>query len=200
MKRGRRIGVGSAIAVLTLLVAVPASAHVSIRTDNNVADSSGVYTIRVPNESDTASTVRVEVQMPEGMEARRYEAKPGWDISIADGVLIIAGGPIAPGEFAEFRFQAANPATPGEVSFASIQTYDDGEVVNWTGAADGDNPAPTVEIVAASGEVDEHGDDHSAGTTEEASEDGTDVLTIVALVIGGLGVLLGGAALITRKK
>lgn len=99
------------------------------------------YTVRVPNESDTGSTIRVEVQIPDGLEASRYQPKPGWNMSIVDGVLVIDGGTIAPGEFEEFRFQARNPEKPGDLSFPAVQTYDDGEVVNWTGEAQSETPA-----------------------------------------------------------
>lgn len=202
MNHRRRIVIGAALAVLFMLVALPVSAHVTVRSDNNQTEGFAVYTVRVPNESDTGSTVRVEVQMPEGLEASRYEAKPGWDISITDGVLVIDGGPIAPGQFAEFRFQARNPAAAGEISFAAIQTYDDGEIVNWTGDPDSDTPASVVEIIAASSEVDDHGvatgDDEAAAETID--DEGTDIVSIIALILGALGVLLGGAALATRKK
>jgi uncharacterized protein YcnI len=168
-------------------------AHVTVRTDNDQAGGFAVYTVRVPNESEEGSTVRVEVQIPEGLEASRYEPKPGWTMALADGVLTIDGGSLAPGEFAEFRFQARNPETPGTLSFAAIQTYDDGEVVNWTGAPDTDTPASVVEIVA--GEA--NGEETGSGSEEG---DDTDLMPLLGVILGGIGTLLGGAALLMMAR
>jgi uncharacterized protein YcnI len=173
-----------------MLLALPAFGHVTVRTDNAEPGGFAVYTVRVPNESDTGSTIRIEVQLPDGLEASRYQPKPGWNMTIANGVLLIEGGAIAPGQFEEFRFQARNPEAPGAIAFPAVQTYDDGEVVNWTGEPESDTPASVVEIASpASGE-----------DTPEADAEPTDTLTIVALVLGGLGVVLGGAALFRPRK
>lgn len=172
-----------------LLVALPAIGHVTVRADNPEAGGFAVYTIRVPNESDTAATTRIEVEIPAGLEASRYQPKPGWTMSIADGVLTIEGGPIRPGEFEEFHFQARNPEQAGSLAFAALQTYDDGEVVNWTGGADSDTPASVVEIGAAAPE----GEDGNA-----ASDNGP--VTIVALALGGLGFVMGAVALFRPRR
>jgi uncharacterized protein YcnI len=166
----RALAVTLAVALL-LLVAGPALAHVTLRTDNPSAGGFAVYTVRVPNEEDAASTTTVEVQMPDGFEASRYEPVDGWDIALEDGVLTISGGTIEPGQFREFRFQARNPEEPGVLTFPSLQTYDSGLVVEWTGPEDSDTPAPTVELVEAAG--DGHGGDgHGASAGTEAAAEG----------------------------
>lgn len=143
------------IALLTVTLAalatraLPALGHVTVRTDNNQTLGYALYMVRVPNESETASTVKVEVQIPESLAASRYEPRPGWKLSLADGVLTIEGGPLAPGEFTEFRFQARNPGQPGPLTFKTIQTYDDGQVVTWSGSSDSNTPAWVVDIVSA---------------------------------------------------
>ena len=174
----RRRGLFIVLATASLLVALalPAAAHVTVSTDDPAPEAFAVYTVRVPNESDTAATTRVEVQLPDGLEASRYEPVPGWDISLADGLLTAEGGQIAPGQFMDFRFQARNPAQPGELAFPAVQTYSDGEVVSWTGAPGSDSPAGVVRI----------------GTPDAA---GVDLVTVVALGVAVLAVLLTGAAL-----
>lgn len=142
------------IALLSMTVAAlvwrafPAHGHVTVRTDNNKTLGYALYMVRVPNESDTASTVKIEVHIPESLRASRYEPKPGWKLVLADNVLTIEGGRLAPGEFTEFRFQARNPEQPASLTFTTIQTYDDGQVVSWSGSQDSDTPAWVVEIVS----------------------------------------------------
>lgn len=202
----RRAGVvAAALLVLLVATALPALAHVTLRADNTEPEGFAVYSVRVPNESETGTTTTVEVQLPEGFEASRYRPLPGWDIAIADGVVTIeASGDnpgIAPGEFQEFQFQARNPAEPGDLVFPAIQTYDDGEVASWTGPADADQPAPVVTIGAggddgAGGEA--ATEDDSAAAAGDGDSGRTSALTWVALVLGALGTVIGGLALFRR--
>jgi uncharacterized protein YcnI len=183
-----------AVAVL----AAPALAHVTVRTDNPAADGFAVYTVRVPNERDDSGTTTVEVQIPDGLDASRYEPIPGWDIAIAEGVLTATGGVIEPGQFLDIRFQARNPAEPTQLSFAAIQTYESGEVVEWTGGEDSDTPASVVEIVAAAadgghGASGGHGeDDAEEAATEEAMTE--EAMTEEAMTEGAATEAEDGAA------
>lgn len=170
------------VAVVAVLVAIPGAAwaHVTVAADNPAPGSFTVYTVRVPNESDTAATVRIELQLPESLASARYQPKPGWDLSIQNGVFVADGGPIAPGEFEEFYLQGRNPEEETTLTFPAIQIYDDGEEVAWTGEAGSDTPASQVQI------------------SSEGSEGGSDPLTLAALVLGAVGTLLGGVALFRR--
>ena len=217
----------AAVSALLVVGALPAFAHVTVRTDNAEPGGFSKYTIRVPNESEDAATISIELQLPEGYEESRYQPLAGWDISVADGVMTIEGGRIEVGEFQEFAFSARNPETPGDVVFPAIQTYEDGEEARWVGEPDADQPAPVVTIAAA-GEVEEIDDEatEATGPTEAATQepteavadtateaaedsdpqagaggaevdgddDGADPLSIVALIVGLLGLILGGAA------
>jgi periplasmic copper chaperone A len=213
-----------ALSAIIVLSAVPAFAHVTLRADNTAPGGFAKYTVRVPTESEDAATVRVEVQLPEGYEEARVQPLEGWDISISDGVLLIEGGRIEPGEFQEFAFSSRNPDAAGDVTFPAIQVYSDGEEVRWVGAADSDEPAP---IVTIEGETQSHGDSSHGGAeatepadspvvetepvdtaTDPAEEvaapatsatddqgGGSETLSIVALIAGLLGLAVGGTAL-----
>lgn len=146
-----RRGTVAAMCLALSLMAAPAWAHVTLRVDNPAPEAFAKYTVRVPNESDEASTTKVEVRLPDGFAEARVQPLPGWDISIDGTTLTIEGGEIGPGEFQEFSFSAQNPAAEGDVEFPAIQTYDDGEVVRWVGAADSDQPAPVVTVVGEAG-------------------------------------------------
>ena len=89
------------------------------------------------------------------------------------------------------------PNTPGtELVFPAIQTYSNGEVVRWIGAADADEPAPRVTLEAAQAE-------HGAPTattapteTEESGEDDeSEDRANLALGLGAAGLIAGLAAL-----
>ena len=122
-----------ATVVALLSLTGPALAHVTVRTDNPTANGYGVYTVRVPTERDDAATTTIEVQIPEGLTVHSYEPVPGWEIEIGETVITISGGAIEPGQFQDFRFSARNPEEATALRFAAIQTYDSGEVVEWTG-------------------------------------------------------------------
>lgn len=163
-----------------VLIALPAAAHVTVAPDNPDPGAFAVYTVRVPNESDTASTVRVEVGIPPGLQASLYRPQDDWTFAWEDDRLVIEGGAIAPGEFEEFRFQARNPEEATTLAFPAVQVYDDGETVNWTGEPGSDHPASEVDIALA-------------------GDSGSGVSTMVALALGGLGSLLGAIALLRRS-
>lgn len=135
------------VAALTgavLLLAAPAFAHVGVEVDNARPGATATYTVSVPNESETATTDRIEVQIPEGVQVQDVRPGRGWTMRVDDGVLVIEGGTIDPGEERDFRFTATNPAEQGEVAFPAIQLYSDGEEVRWVGEEGSDKPAPTV--------------------------------------------------------
>ena len=132
-------------------------------------------------------------------------------------------GKIDPGEFVDFPISVRIPEAEGPLTFPALQTYEDGEVVRWIGEPDSDKPAPVVTVTAAEGDGHgggaSHGDDDAkpggdevaaeeVANTEPAAavasdgggDDDGDGLAIAALIVGGLGLLAGGAALITGRK
>ena len=196
------------------LVAVPAAwGHVSVNPSEAAAGSFARFDVRVPNEEESADTTKVTVQLPEGLNFTSFQPKPGWTRTVTmkkldkpvtsdDGTVTEridtvtwSGGTIAPGEFDEFGFSAQVPDTEGAVLvFPAIQTYSDGTVVRWIGAADADEPAPRVTLTAA------EGDHHGATTTtaasaSEDSHDDSESRAHVALVLGAAGLAAGLGAL-----
>ena len=140
----RRLFIVALVTGMLLAVAAPAWAHVHVSAESPEPGAVTTYTVAVPNESSSASTVLIEMQLPEELEAVTVEPQAGWDASVEDGVLMISGGEIPTGETGEFRFDARNPDAAAELTFPTLQTYDDGEVAEWTGPPDSDSPAPRV--------------------------------------------------------
>ena len=66
-------------------------------------------------------------------------------------------------------------------TFGVEQTYSDGSIVNWSGAESSDAPAPTIEAKSSLG--------GGGGST----------LALIALVVGAVGILLGGLALVSKS-
>ena len=205
-----------ALTCALLLVAVPAFAHVTVRTDNPAPEAFAKYTIRVPNESEEAATIKIELLFPAGFSPGNYQPVQGWDISIDNDTMTIEGGAIEPGQFQEFSFSAQNPADAGDLTFPAIQTYDDGEEARWVGEPDAEQPAPVVTI---EGEAGGHGGSHdevaseptadgaSNGAGTDAADDGTlaassgtSPLSITSLVLALIAVALAAGAFVRARR
>ena len=120
--RVRGIVGGLVAATAVLLLAAPASAHVTVNPSEASKGSFTKVTFRVPNETDTANTTSVEVNMPEDAPIANVSVKPvpGWTANVETRTLeepiqgddgevtevvdkvTWSGGTVAPGEFQEF--------------------------------------------------------------------------------------------------
>ena len=73
-----------AIACTTAALAAPAlaQAHVTLQPEEVPAGGFTRLDVRVPNERDDASTVKVEVQFPAGFQFASTEPVPGWTAKV----------------------------------------------------------------------------------------------------------------------
>jgi periplasmic copper chaperone A len=196
--------VGAAAALSFAIAAGPASAHVTVSSTDAVPGGYGKVVVRVPSESETASTTRVQVTMPADtpFASVRTKAHPGWrvrvdeaklpepvqvgDLTLTDAVRSITwtadpGQGIKPNMFDEFELSIGPfPEQPTTLTFPAVQTYSDGEVVRWTqptppGGAEPEHPAPVLELTADGTAT---GHDDTRGEEDVAvtvSDDTTDV-------------------------
>ena len=178
----RRLAV-LAVAAGALAVPAAAQAHVTVQPTSVPAGAETVLTVRVPNERDDASTVKVDVRLPPGFASASWEAVPGWTVRavkeklatpiqtddgpITEGIdrmvwtRTSSAGGIKPGQFQDFPISVQIPGKAGDkLTFKALQTYSNGEVVRWIGAPNADTPAPQVTVTAASAQ----GAAASAGT------------------------------------
>jgi len=221
MNRRIIIAAGAAAA---LAAPSAAQAHVTLQPKQAPADGYTRLDVRVPNEEDAAATTKVVVQMPPGFAGVSYEPVTGWRTAVAtrklatpvktpDGELTeevaritftATGKGIAPGQFQDFGLSLHLPDKPAgtKLSFKALQTYAGGEVVRWIGAPESDRPAPQVTLTPAA----EAG--QAAATAPAAADqadddqdddDGGNGLAIAALIVGALGLLAGGAALVRAR-
>jgi periplasmic copper chaperone A len=127
-----------------------------------------------------------------------------------DTVTFIADDPsaaIQPGQFRDFGLSVGMPeeAAAGEtLTFPALQTYDSGEVVRWIGPPDAEEPAAEVTLTAGEDEAvtaaaDDPAATEDAAEAEEDEDEGAPVwLTVVALILGALGLLVGAVSLTRR--
>lgn len=230
----KRNVIAGAVLALTLFGSA-AHAHVTVQPTEAPAGAFFKFVVRVPNERDVPTT-KVEVRFPENLAFVGFQPKPGWqrnvkmkkldepiEISGAEideviGSVTWSGGTIGVGEFEEFAFSARVPEDEGELVFPAFQTYEGGEVVEWTGAPDSDEPAGRVQIVALGTEEDQgelalladikqQVDELAANPVHDMSgsetDDDDDSGESTGVVLGGIGIGLGLLALIvalTKKR
>lgn len=204
----KKSAAASMILVLMLAFAGLASAHVTVQPSQVPANSYQVFTMRVPTEKEIA-TVEVKLEVPADVNVSRFEPKPDWTYTLekdADGKITTvtwktAGEGLGATEFGQFNFQGKVAENAAELVWKAHQTYADGSVVDWTGAADADKPASVTKVTAAAA----GGDGHGAAATETSgsgdSDDGRDTLTL-SLAIAGLaaGLLALIVAFIRKRK
>lgn len=138
-----------ALAAAVLLPA-GAFAHVTVTPKQSTPGAWEKYEIRVPNEKQVATT-GLEVRFPAGLRIVSFEDKPGWTIEPlrnAQGAIVGArwSGQLPPERFVEFGVVAVNPKAGGELLWSAAQTYADGTVADWSGAAGSPKPAPRVSL------------------------------------------------------
>jgi uncharacterized protein len=131
----------------------------------------------------------------------------GGTITQAASEIVWSGGQIKPGEFDEFTISVEGlPDDVNSIAFPTIQTYDNGQDVSWidptvAGQPEPDHPAPVLQLAAA-------GSGDNAATSPSSSSSGgaavtatvvkketNNTLSIIALIVGAVGLILGGVAL-----
>jgi uncharacterized protein len=181
--------VGIAATSAGLLLPALAGAHARVSPAVSLAGKLQLYSLAVPTEKSGATTTRLVMTVPQGLGIDSYVAPAApWRVHIAqtgsgDSAVItkvtLTGGHTPTGQDTLFQF-LAQPSSAQTYTFQIQQTYSDGSIVNWDGPESSAAPAPTIQAVDSLG------------------GGGTSTLTIVALVVGLLGLLAGGFALISR--
>jgi uncharacterized protein YcnI len=185
----RQALVAAAAAALALALADAAFAHAIMSPPVAKAKVLQQFTLSVPTEEAGATTTTIELTVPSGFSIDSFEAEPGWtraEQATGSGEqktiqqVTWSGGKVPTDEDSVFRFNGSMNSSK-TYTFKVRQTYSNGKVVDWTGSESSDTPAPTIEAVSSFG---------GSGST----------LTIVALIVGGIGVLLGIVGLTTKGR
>jgi uncharacterized protein YcnI len=225
----RRAGLGTALAAATVLTAAGvASAHVTVHPDSYAKGATdGALTFRVPDESDTASTTKVQLFLPtdhpllgvlvsphDGWTAKVTDTKLKTPVKTDDGTITDAvseitwtGGRIAPGQYEDFDVAFGQlPDDTAQLPFKTLQTYSDGKVVRWIEeAAPGDtepeNPAPVLKLTAGTTtSTTASKTSEAAASTASASDSTARGLGVAGLVVGVLGLAAGAFAVVRSRR
>lgn len=136
--------------------------------------------------------------------------------TITEGVRQVtwSGGPLADGQLEQFPLSVALSGAEGEVAeFKVVQDCVGGDEIAWIQStpASGEEPEYPAPMLTLGAAEDHHGSSAKDGEGEEMvhseqasstseEDDSDDALVIVALVIGALGLLTGGIALVTARR
>jgi len=174
---------------LVAIVPAVASAHARVSPAVSLSGKLQLYSLAVPTEKANLTTSKIVMTVPDGFGIDSFVPPPaGWAQQVqqtgsGDSAVITkvtwTGGKTPTGEDSLFQF-LAQPASAKTYTFHVQQTYSDGSIVNWAGSESSDSPAPTIDVKSS------------------IAGGGSSLLTIIALVIGVLGLLAGGLALVSR--
>lgn len=194
-----------------------ASAHVKVVPDSTTANGYTHVTFNVPNESATAKTSKLVVQLPTDAPFTSVSVKPvdGWTAQVITSDLpkavtmngttmtkaatsvewtADAAHQIGQNEYQSFALSLGKlPSADTTVMLPAAQTYTDGTVVYWdekmvAGQVQPKHPAPSFVTTAVLNTTTE-----TAPMTMEHS--GAPERTVWGIVLGAAGALLGGTAL-----
>lgn len=211
-------------AAFVATAAAPTSAHVTVSSPGATQGGWGTIVFKVPTESDTASTTKLTVTVPENapLASVSYQPVTGWTttvtkvklanpVTVGEATLTERVGSITwtaskdaaikPGQFQTFPMSAGPLPMIEAVNFTATQTYSDGKVVNWdepevAGAAEPEHPAPALKLAAGSA-ADGH---HSAtATSAETSTATTSPWAIAALIASIIAIVISVVAIVGSR-
>jgi len=181
---------GAALAVVLCLPAA-ASAHISIHPNTVPAGAFATLNVRVPGEEEGAYAWKVAVQMPPGFIDADTENVPGWSVETKtrklakpietdDGPIdeevseiIWTGnkkeGKLENGTFVQFPLSVAIPESyEGKpLAFKTLEYYSNGNVARWIGSPEAEFPAPTINVTAKGGLIEEVAGGEAGPTASE---------------------------------
>jgi uncharacterized protein len=207
------VGIGA----LVFAIAVPASAHVEVTSTDATQGGEAVLSVRVPNESATASTTRLQFQLPLDTPIATVDVQPhpGWSfktittklstpvktddgdevssaVSEIDWTADSAASAIKPGEFDQFQFLAGPLPDKNTLTFKAIQTYSDRSVVKWIEVpAPGSTTVPDHPAPVLTLSASDSATTTTATATKQTSNTAPVVLSIVALAVAAAALGVG---------
>ena len=200
-------------------VAGAAFAHVTVSPSAAEQGSEAVITFRVPTESPTASTTKVDLHfdVTHPIAVIDVQQVPGWTAKVTQETLKTpikdddgdevtsavseilwtadsADTAIKPGQFQQFPIELGPLPTTNSIAFKVLQTYSDGKVVSWietpvAGQPEPDNPTPILTLTPAG--VDGAAATSSAAPTSTDTTSASATTTKSSNTWGIIGALLG---------
>lgn len=181
------------------------------------AAATNSVSIKMPDQVISATPGVVAGWSIKAKEGKLPEPAEQHGETITEGVRQVTwtGGPLPDGQLQQFPLSVAFSGNEGEAAeFKVIQGCVNGAETAWiqstpASGEEPEHPAPAVALGAAedhhgadAGEEGEDGENmvHAEPASSDSDDDSGDGLAIVALVIGALGLIAGGAALVTARR
>ncbi|MGC4768702.1 YcnI family protein [Micromonospora sp. DT44] len=212
----------TAVATAVLGFAGPASAHVTVNPKEATQGGYARVAFRVPNESDTASTTKLEVVLPENAPVGSVSTipVPGWTVAtekrkveppievhgsqLTEAVSKITwtatgDAAVKPGQFQEFGVSMGPLPQFDKMVFKTLQTYSDGNVSRWIdepqpGGEEPDKPAPVLTLTAAAPSASAAAPS-AVAVADKDDDDDENVGAAIGLGVAGLVTGLAGLVL-----
>jgi uncharacterized protein YcnI len=217
----KRVATVAAVAGFAVLgVAGPALAHVEVSADKTTAGAENVtLTFNGEAESNSAGIKSERVVLPEGIDPASVtlvKAPAGWSFTRGADGFTVGGAPLKIGVDAVWKVKIAKlPAGQTRLSFKTLETYGDGNVVRWIeiqepGQDEPDNPAPLLTLKPGPSPA----PSSAPATTSAAPAPSTVATTPVAEIPGddggsstwwiwvvvALALIAGGSFLVIRRR
>jgi uncharacterized protein YcnI len=187
----RSLAIAALFVVGALAAPAVALGHARVSPAVSISGQLQLYSLAVPTEKSKLKTTKIVMTVPSGFSIDSFvPPPPGWRRTLrqtgsGDNAVIQKvtwrGGHTPTGEDSLFQF-LAQPADAKTYTFRVQQTYSDGSIVDWAGSESSAAPAPTIAVKKTLG------------------GGGVSLLTIIALVVGVLGLAAGGLALVTSSS
>jgi periplasmic copper chaperone A len=233
--------IAALLAAAILAAPAAAQAHISLHPNTIPAGAFVTLDVRVPGEQEGAYAYKVDMLVPPGFTEIDTQNVPGWSVKeiatkpatpiqtdegpVDEEVsqIVWTGdrsklGRLENGSFIQFPLSIAMPSNLAgqSLAFKTVQYYSNGKVVHWIGPPSAEFPAPTVNITAKGGVIQDIAGGEAGPTPGEtpvassaaaapasASSSGgaSKGLAITALVVGALGLIAGiGGLLMARRE
>jgi periplasmic copper chaperone A len=215
----------SATAFVTVILVTGGivSAHIEPDPLAMQVGTSGTVAFNVEHGCDGSPMTDLKIQIPSGVTGVAPVAKDGWTATFTGDTVEFKGGPLDATTEDHFEITLTTPTTAGDIHFPAIEICQVGEI-DWIeipaeGAAEPENPAPTIKITtnpptaaeltpaseAPEGSADTvvaTGTDTGITTTATTApaKDSSNTGTIVVVVIIVVIVLAGGGIILARRK
>ncbi len=232
------------VAGVALLAPAVVQAHISLHPNTIPAGAFVTLDVRVPGEQEGAYAYKIDRLVPPGVTEIDTQNVPGWSVreilsKLATPIQTDAGpvseevsqivwtgdrstlGRLENGQFIQFPLSIAMPADIAgqSLAFKTIQYYSNGKVIHWIGPPSAEFPAPTINITAKGGVVQEvaggeagpipgqtasgQGAAASTSASSTAAQSGGGAskgLGIAALLVGALGLLAGIGGIVLARR
>ncbi len=189
--------------LLSTLLAGTAAAHVTVWPKETTQGSYEKFAVRVPSEKD-AATIKIQLAIPDAVNISRVQPKAGWSYSFTkddtDKIIGITwnseGAGIGPTEFEEFYISGKVHDSAESLEWKAYQSYEDGEVVEWTGSADSDHPASMTQVIPGNSGDQGHGESAEQTQQTEADSEASSVSSPMPLYLSGAALIIALLALV----